>query len=1226
MSKLKIVFVLFLVCMDPILILGNNDSLNLLILYKSSEGFSKKSNPFKNAIYHQIANLPYNIEYYDIENGLPNNEELKKYGAIISYYTTPRLKGAEEYLEWLTQQIFNQRKVIIIGNMGAYTKDGKTWLTEDILNKFYLLLGLEFKTNWTSESRLLSVSRLDSQYLINSKLKSEITVNNYYQFNSIHPKNKSYIIINRKDITNGDSHILVETPFGGMALNDYVTNNVNGKKVSVVDMGQFLQSCLSAPFQSDDLPQKRILGLLKKSEDSTEYISYVHRFLFKHLFMLGYWTDYHFVENGLPNTDQMSTYSSVVTWFRTPNMINGEDYPSWLLNQIISNRKVIIFGNFGAFKGVIKKPGNFDVDWWINRNKYNNFFYPFGLEFLGDWIGDTSVLRIKYKNPQIVEKDIPIKNTDLTHYFMWKSVNTENKVFLNIERTDRQNSESAFVVRTPYGGFAFENYLLKWDSIDNQLKFHINIPEFLKECLSYNPKSLPKPIPLLTHAEILKQTLDKLENSSDQTKKLLTYNIPPNSKELKRWVLVLYNSRENPDKSPERFINNPLAIVLNHLGLLIEYRDVQEVLPDDKHMEKFLGIISTFQSNIMKDPGKYSLWVQEQLKKGKKMVIMGSFGAYIDEDTELEIKHYKPVFRALGLKHWDIETSVSKKQKIIYKSPEMMDFEETLDAKDIHLIYNKITSENQDNQVFLTIENSSIGKIDAVVVTPFGGIIIDDLGFHSVTDKNRTSVIHDYINGHRNNAGSGKVNRGYWRINPFLFFAKAFDLENIPIPDVTTLNGNRIFYSHIDGDGLTGISFIDRSSYSGEFVRDQILKKYPLPFTASVISNEIEKNGLPYYNKAYAVSRSIFALENVEAATHSCTHPFNWLDGDLDINLNNNIWEYQAKELDYDLEIYGSVRFIEKNLLPENKKVNVYLWSGQCNPDRRAFKRLEKMNLLNLNAGDPIFDSKFPSYSNLASFATKIDGYWQYHTSASNDFIYTNGWTRNFGSMRKLVEHYEYTESPRRVLPINIYIHFYIGDRQEGLDGVKVAYDYCMNSKITPLFSSEYVSIIQDFILLKQYQLSDGGYQISHDGKLRTIRFDNCEKYPDLEKSNGVIGFNKYQNSLYIHLNDGKTQTVYLSNKVPEEVYLNHGSQKISGWKASKNKIEFNSSGIGKAEFEIKNLNKKCEYAIVITETNEQHVIYNEKTETNEMGDLIFDSSFSKYHGKYLVEITKIDS
>lgn len=1205
----------------------------LLVLFKASEGFSAKENPFRTQLHQQLINAGYHIDYHDIESRLPDSNELKSYSAIISWFMTSIMKNPEQYIEWLVQQIFDRRKIIILDNMGAYSPDGKKWLTEDLLNRFYLPFGLEFKGQWTDNPALLEIVKFDNRFVGKEISVSKKKINNYFNIKSVHPKNQSYFIVNRKDVADGESHFIVQTAFGGMALQNYVTEYVGGQPKLFLDVVRFVRRCLAQPIKAKDLPRQNILALLKKSENTTYNESFVHRFAFKSLLQLGYWMSYHFVEDGLFDQQKMKQYDAIITWFQTAEMLDGESYVNWLLEQITNGRKLIIIGNFGAFKA-FKKVASANseellVDWWITWPKLNNFFYPFGLEFLGGWFGDPEILQIKYKDPQMVEKDIPLELSDLTHYYTWKSVHPENKIFLEVERSDQPNSNSAFILRTPYGGMAFEGYLMKWDPEQEHLNFRLNLPAFLKECLTYQTKSLPQPIPLIKHREIvnkeLKSKADKPLKSEPQQPV-----VPADSKEIKRWVLALYDKAENPDMD-QNPIRNRVEIILNHLGLVLEYWDIQKGLPDAKKMAKFRGVMTWFHNPVMRQPDQYARWLEQQIKANRKVVILGNYGAFFDEENELPAGGIKSFFKTMGLRYWDVGIPLNKKQKIIYKSNEMMDFEAPVNFKKMRPLETKITSDNPENKIFLSIEDSDIGQIDAVVITPTGGIALAETAFkEGVKGQEWMANLQAVLRGKGNLEMAESEPIGFWRINPFLFFTKAFNLSMMPIPDVTSLNGLRIFYSHIDGDGLTGISLIDLKSYASEFVRDQILKQYPLPFSASVISKEIEVKGLPYYNRGYFVARSIYELENVEAATHSYTHPYDWRKGDMDARLVGDKWEWDVMNIDYDMEMLGSVRFIEYNLLPPKKRLNIYLWSGRCNPDKRALSRIEALGIKNMNGGDPIFDSRFPSYSTLAPLATNIDSCWQYHTSASNDFIYTKGWTRNFDNMAKLVDHFEHTESPIRILPINIYIHFYIGDRQAGLDGLKKAYDYCVTHPIAPLFASEFVGIVQDFIGFHRYLQPDGGYKMIHNGALRTIRFDNISQFPDLQRSKGVIGYLNYQNSLYIHLSEGREQTIYLQPNEPQEVYLKYGSHYIDDWIANQKRVKFNVSGLGKAEFEIANLIPDAAYSLSILKKSNQvsgpQIIKRDSITTDTKGCLKFKTTFVGYQGRYAIKIEKVVS
>src|SRR5690606_1597373 len=66
------------------------------------------------------------------------------------------------------------------------------------------------------------------------------------------------------------------------------------------------------------------------------------------------------------------------------------------------------------------------------------------------------------------------------------------------------------------------------------------------------------------------------------------------------------------------------------------------------------------------------------------------------------------------------------------------------------------------------------------------------------------------------------------------------------------------------------------NEYSAQVLYRRILKKYPVPMTVSVIEGEIGPQGAhpELSHELEPIARQIFALPNVEIASHSYSHPF----------------------------------------------------------------------------------------------------------------------------------------------------------------------------------------------------------------------------------------------------------------------------------------------------------------------------------------------------------------
>ena len=157
---------------------------------------------------------------------------------------------------------------------------------------------------------------------------------------------------------------------------------------------------------------------------------------------LGFQTSYHDVDTGLPGAVNADL---VVSWYASSKIQNPQAYVDWMAAQIGAGKKVVVLGNFGAHTA--------DGNTWMTNESLNRFFYPFGLSYKAAYTGDTNLLRV-------TSQQAPAKAPQpLNYYLLFSSENTQNKILMEVERTDQPGSKSALVVQTPYGGMAQETYV-----------------------------------------------------------------------------------------------------------------------------------------------------------------------------------------------------------------------------------------------------------------------------------------------------------------------------------------------------------------------------------------------------------------------------------------------------------------------------------------------------------------------------------------------------------------------------------------------------------------------------------------------------------------------------------------------------------------------------------------------------------------------------------------------
>ncbi len=623
---------------------------------------------------------------------------------------------------------------------------------------------------------------------------------------------------------------------------------------------------------------------------------------------------------------------------------------------------------------------------------------------------------------------------------------------------------------------------------------------------------------------------------------------------LGRRVLALYAASESPSVD-RTVIHQAAETPLNHLGLIVDYHDVESGLPTDEQMRAYRGFLTWFQDARMKHAADYCRWFARQIQAGKKAVVLGGLGAWEEADgsaTKPEL--VADALAALGLRdggNWTDNPFVLAVQS---KDAAMVEFERTLQHE--VKTYRQIVSTDRKNKVYLTLTRTDRKNAasHAVVVTPTGGFALD--GYVLYQDP-KTFVRQ-------------------WRIDPFAFFEAAFGLAGEPRMDVTTLNGARLMYSHIDGDGFLNVSEIDTKKLSPELIDEQILARYDLPFTVSVITGEVHPKALGSA-RTVSIARKILARSNVEAASHTFSHPYDWTQRKPGLT---RIPGY-ADTYKLEKEIAGSVGYINEHLLPAGKKAAVYQWSGHCNPTPEAIAVVDGLGLLNINGGDSRFDADFPSVAHVAPL-TRPGKPVQFYATNTNENLYTGEWTGPFFGFKNVIFTFKNTGSPRRLRPINVYYHFYSGEKQAALTALHEVYGWVLAQNIAPVYTSDYLKTAAGFLRSRIAKLPGGAWEVRDNGACRTARFDDTTAHLDLEKSTGVVGYSHQKGSLYVHLDAAQRHTIALAEAAPTLPYVAGANGFVHSLVRKGDVLTLQASTYRPSQIQLANLKKNRTYTIEV--------------------------------------------
>jgi len=619
-----------------------------------------------------------------------------------------------------------------------------------------------------------------------------------------------------------------------------------------------------------------------------------------------------------------------------------------------------------------------------------------------------------------------------------------------------------------------------------------------------------------------------------------------------RKVLMLYNSNNQYlGDMYSASVHSAAAMPLEYLGFVPVYYDIAEDLPDEVLQGRYVGIVAWFDGQALND--NYRDWLEKKLDNGVKIAFMGGFGFDIDAD----------LLQKLGVKA--IAEKIVQLKKVQF-TDDYIGFEsKPLLLTDFGEAYQSISLENKVHLKISFGENES-QYFDPVITADWGGM-----------------ALHPWI------TDSQVKGTKYWILNPFKFFKTALNLPDIPMPDVTTENGRRLWMAHIDGDGFLNRAEMPGTPYSAQVIKDKILKYYTdYPHTVSVIEGEIGMHGLypKQSEKLEKIAREIFKLENVEAASHTYSHPFKWLDIEEN-QLAGGVYNLAIKKYRFSFkrEIFGSIQYINNKLLPKNKKAKIILWTGSALPSEEPLRICADNGYINMNGGGTTIRKDRASLLFVSPMARVVGKYVQVYAPVMNENVYTNNWTGPFYGFQRVVETFEMTDKPRRLKAIDIYYHFYSGSKPAAMKALHKAYQWTIKKDIFPVYVGEYSPKILEFRKIVVAKGLDQKLHYSGTNYLRTLRSFTKDKWPSLQESTNVAGYRTLHDARYYSIGPENKTIIKMVDKKQPGVFLVQSNGRINSLQRQKSDILLSLSSHLPLIIEVASTSKKCELVKVKNKT-----------------------------------------
>ncbi|MDB4224012.1 endo alpha-1,4 polygalactosaminidase [Granulosicoccus sp.] len=591
-----------------------------------------------------------------------------------------------------------------------------------------------------------------------------------------------------------------------------------------------------------------------------------------------------------------------------------------------------------------------------------------------------------------------------------------------------------------------------------------------------------------------------------------------------RKVLMLYNSNVDGalvDSKVHKFV----AMPIEYMGYVPEYLDIaKESLPEGELKGRYAGIVTWPLS-------QYSMpsltpWFEKQLFDKVPVAFMGMPPVVLNESMQ----------NSLGI---NVAGTFDTSSALIVKRDQLIKPERKLSQR-IESMALVAQSSSSGNTVHLGYEDKKQRTADMIVTGGFGGF-----AWSPVVMQNGV----DY--------------QSLWVVEPFEFLRKALQLPNVPMPDVTTENGRRLWLAHIDGDALPSWAEMPGKRLGADVIYDEILKPYDLPHSVSIVEGEMTQLDAYADRRArmFSTVRKTFALDNVELASHTFSHPFNWsavekhkFSGKYNLDVKGYL--YSAER-----ETQGSIEFIDSELAPAGKRTEVMLWSGSALPGEAELAVLDKLDIPNMNGGMTLATNATRSMTLVGPMTRPVGKYVQVYAPIMNENVYTNDWLGPFDGFKRVVETFEITETPRRIKPINIYYHFYTGTKISAMKALRDVYDWSVSQDIYPIYGSEFARKVPDHRDVGVARYLTGEWKVARLGNIRSLRVLDSKYFPVLDKTQGIVGSRKLHDGVYIHTNGSDSVSFQTTLQRPKGVHLVSSNGRVEQWEKSYNGLALRIKG-----------------------------------------------------------------
>ncbi len=549
-------------------------------------------------------------------------------------------------------------------------------------------------------------------------------------------------------------------------------------------------------------------------------------------------------------------------------------------------------------------------------------------------------------------------------------------------------------------------------------------------------------------------------------------------------------------------VHSLLEMPLNHLGMVVLRHDLRSGPPPEDWLEGARAVLTYF-ADIGAAPSWLWPWLENEVSRRNLRVIhFGELGPLIQPQGNGS-KDFERIRRWLlpfGLEIDPVFEPGPQGIEVQYLDSKLCEFESSALAL---ADYQGPRNGSAANRAWVTTSCDAYpGDPRTPVVTgPWGALALDPWTV-------KKGSLDDDLR---------------WHLDPFAFFAEALGLKGVPAPHPSVVNGRRMFFLHVDGDGFESLSTVEPGELCAKVFLDEILKRYRIPASVSVIIASLTRD--------YAVSRAtpemllasqILNLPSVEPASHSVTHPLRWQEHwspdpssrSVLSYLPLNNYQYCAEN-----EVTQSLQFINERLMKDGRRCELMLWSGDTNPSESVLRACRQYPAHNLNGGECRWDPWMDSVGFMLPWGRFVGGEFQVYCGLANENNFEGFFTTMPAAFRKIDISLTRTDGPRILKPANLYVHFYSAERPPRLKALQGLIErWALEKATAPVFASDYSKAVQSAIHGARIHATPQGWRLEDFGECRTARIDGETRDVDFARSKGLLGQRRIGESLYLHL------------------------------------------------------------------------------------------------------------